>query len=241
MNGMLSIGAAWLLGMAASSHCVVMCGGISTALSLATARRADGRPRFTLLVGYQIGRMTSYALAGLLFAGVLGGVIALLDIEAVRYGLRVLTAVSFVFAAAVAFGLLRDTGGALGRRVWPAIAPLGRRLLPVSSPAKALAFGMLWGWMPCGFVYSVLLMATLQADPVRGALIMAAFGFGMSPALLAVGSGAQWITRVFATIRTRQIAGSLLLLSAVITIAGPWLMHLMPNLNAMLPFDCVPS
>ncbi len=240
MNGMLSIGAAWLLGLAASGHCVVMCGGISTALSIATARHADGRPRLTLLAGYQIGRITSYALAGLLFAGVLGSVIALLDNAAVRYGLRILTALSFLFAAAVAFGRFRDISGVLGRRAWSTIAPLGRRLLPVSSPARALAFGMLWGWMPCGFVYSVLLIATLQADPLRGALIMAAFGLGMSPALLAFGSGAQWITRAFAPIRTRQIAGSLLLLSAVITLAGPWLVHLMPTLNTMLPFDCTP-
>ena len=50
---------------------------------------------------------------------------------------------------------------------------------------------MVWGWMPCGFVYSVLLIATLQLDAARGALIMAAFGLGTAPALLIAAFGAQ--------------------------------------------------
>lgn len=79
MNGTLTLGAALLLGLAASGHCVVMCGGISSALGLATAKNASGRPRPSLLVGYQLGRITSYSLAGLLFAGLLGGLITLLD------------------------------------------------------------------------------------------------------------------------------------------------------------------
>jgi sulfite exporter TauE/SafE len=76
--------AALLLGLAASGHCLVMCGGISAALGIATAKRADGRSRPDLLVAYQCGRITSYVLAGLLLGGLLGGVIALLDVEAVR-------------------------------------------------------------------------------------------------------------------------------------------------------------
>src|SRR5690242_18698699 len=59
----LTLGAALLLGLAASGHCLVMCGGISAALGAVTARHADGRPRRDLLVGYQLGRVTSYTLA----------------------------------------------------------------------------------------------------------------------------------------------------------------------------------
>jgi sulfite exporter TauE/SafE len=58
--------AALLLGLAASGHCLVMCGGISAALGIATSKRADGRARAELLVAYQFGRIASYALAGLL-------------------------------------------------------------------------------------------------------------------------------------------------------------------------------
>ena len=75
MNELLTVGAAGLLGLTASGHCLAMCGGISTALSIATAKDANGRVRTTLLVAYQLGRIVSYSLAGLLFAGLIGGAV----------------------------------------------------------------------------------------------------------------------------------------------------------------------
>jgi sulfite exporter TauE/SafE len=234
----LTLTAALLLGLAASGHCVVMCGGISSALSLATARNANGRPRPALLFGYQLGRIASYTLAGLLFGGVLGGVIRLLDIESVRATLRAFSALALLFAALVMLGRVRDPGLGVGRQWWSKLAPLGRRLLPVATLPRAFAFGTLWGWMPCGFVYTVLVMASLQFDAVRGALTMAAFGLGTAPALFAAALGAPRLAAVTARPGARQAAGSILLVSAVLTFAGPWLVHAMPGLAGLLPFDC---
>ncbi|HWK54315.1 MAG TPA: sulfite exporter TauE/SafE family protein [Hyphomicrobiales bacterium] len=237
MNDPLTLGAALLLGLAASAHCVVMCGGIAGALGLATARDARGRPRLRLLIGYQLGRVLSYSLGGLLFAGVFGGALLLLDSEAVRRTLRVLSAVVFAFGALVAFGTLRDPGFGLGQRLWQRVAPLARRLLPVQSMPRALAFGMVWGWMPCGFVYTVLLIATLQLDAVAGALTMAAFGLGTLPAMLATACGAERFAALARQRGARQAAGALLLLSAALTLAGPWLIDAFPQLHGHLPFD----
>ena len=237
MSG-LTYGAAFLLGLAASGHCLVMCGGISSALSIATARTADGRPRPALLLAYQFGRIASYALAGALFSGVLRETIALLDLDSVRSGLRMLSATALAFAALVVLGHVRDPGFGVGRHVWPKLAPLGRRLLPVTSLSRAFAFGSIWGWMPCGFVYAVLLMAALQFDSLDGALIMAAFGLGTIPALLAAAFGVSRLAGLAAGRSIRPIAGSILLLSAVLTLAGPWLIHFAPGLAAHLPFDC---
>lgn len=238
MSGALTFGAALLLGLAASGHCLVMCGGISTALGMATAKDANGRTRPTLLMGYQLGRITSYSLAGLLFAGILGGLIALLDIEAVRRTLRVLSAMALLLGAFVAFGRVRDPGFGIGSRLWPRLAPLGRRLLPVASLPRAFAFGMVWGWMPCGFVYTVLLIATLQLDAVHGAMTMAAFGLGTAPALLLAAFGAQRMVSFTSRPATRHVAGSALLISALLTLGGPWLVHMLPGLHGWLPFDC---
>lgn len=238
MNGMLTLGAAVLLGLAASGHCLVMCGGISAALGMAAAKDSEGRTRLPLLIGYQLGRMSAYSLAGLMLAGIFGVLIGLLDIEAVRRTLRVLSALALVLTALVAFGRLRDPGSGIGRKVWRRLAPLGRRLLPVKTLPRAFAFGMVWGWMPCGFVYSVLLIATLQLDAVRGAMTMAAFGLGTAPALLITALGAQRFNGFAALPATRHIAGSVLLLSAVLTFAGPWVEHSLPGLHALLPFDC---
>jgi sulfite exporter TauE/SafE len=238
MNEALTLGAALLLGLAASGHCLVMCGGLSAALGLATARDASGRTRPTLLAGYQLGRIASYSLAGLLLAGILGGLIAVLDIEVVRGALRALSALALLLAALVAFGRLRDPGGGLGRALWPRISKLGRRLVPIATFPRAVAFGMLWGWMPCGFVYTVLLLATLQADAIRGAMTMAAFGLGTAPALLVASFGAHRLQKLAALPSYRHVAGSVLMISAALTLAAPWLVHAMPALHGWLPFDC---
>lgn len=232
---------ALLLGFAASGHCLVMCGGISAALGIATAKAADGRPRRDLLVSYQLGRVTSYVIAGLLLSGALGGAIALLDVEAVRIGLRVLAACALLLGALVASGVVRDPSFGIGRRIWPHLAPLGRRLVPVTSLPRALAFGMIWGWMPCGFVYTVLLIAALQVNAVHGAATMAAFGLGTTPALLAVAFGAQRVARWGAHPRNRRIAAVALVLSAAFTLAGPWIVQAAPWLHGVLPFDCAPA
>jgi sulfite exporter TauE/SafE len=237
VNG-LTLGAAFLLGLAASGHCLVMCGGITAALGMAASKNAEGRTRPAILLTYQAGRIVSYSLAGLLLAGVLGGLVSLLDIESVRRTLRAMSALALLAGALVAFGFLRDPGAGVGRRLWPRLAPLGRRLLPVKTLPRGFAFGMVWGWMPCGFVYSVLLIATLQLDAARGALTMAAFGLGTAPALLLAASGAQRLHGFASRPTARRVAGSVLLLSALLTFAGPWMEHSMPGVHAWLPFDC---
>jgi sulfite exporter TauE/SafE len=237
MNG-LTLGAAFLLGLAASGHCLVMCGGITAALGMAASKNAQGRTRPVLLLTYQAGRIVSYSLAGLLLAGMFGGLVSLLDIESVRRTLRALSALALLLGALVAFGFLRDPGTGIGRRLWPRLAPLGRRLLPVSTIPRGFAFGMVWGWMPCGFVYSVLLIATLQLDAARGALTMAAFGLGTAPALFLAACGSQRLNGFASRPIARRVAGSVLLLSALLTFAGPWMEHSMPGMHAWLPFDC---
>lgn len=234
----LTLGDAFLLGLAASGHCLVMCGGITAALGMATARDAQGRMRPGLLLSYQLGRIASYALAGLLLAGIFGGLVSLLDLESVRRTLRAVSALALLLGALVAFGRVRDPGIGIGRSLWPRLAPLGRRLLPVKTLPRGFAFGMVWGWMPCGFVYSVLLIATLQLDAVRGASTMAAFGLGTAPALFIAAFSAQRLQGFASRPGARHLAGSVLLVSALLTFAGPWIEHSMPGLHAWLPFDC---
>lgn len=227
MSGILTIGGAFLLGLAASGHCLAMCGGLTAALGLATARTPDGRVRPTLLLAYQVGRVASYSLAGLLFASALGSVIALLDIESVRRALRALAALTLILAALVAFGLLRDSGSHFGYALWRRLAPIGRRFLPIDSLPRAFAFGMIWGWMPCGFVYTVLLIATMQHSASLGALTMAAFGLGTAPAMLLASFASRRFVGVLATPAARRAAGSVLLVSAIVTLLAPWFPHVL--------------
>ena len=237
MTGGLTLGAALLLGFAASGHCLAMCGGISAALGVATAKGPGGKPRTALLVAYQVGRILSYAIAGALLGGALGVLVGWLDVEAVRTGLRTLSAAALVVAALVAFGALRDPGSRIGRLLWPRLAPLGRRLLPVTNVPRALGFGMVWGWMPCGFAYTIIVIAALEHDALRSAATMLAFGLGTIPAMLAVAFGARHAVSFAAGSTGRRVAGAVLIGSATLTLfapqiveAAPWLHPWMPNL-----------
>ena len=238
MTGALTVGAALVLGIAASGHCLVMCGGISAALGIATATGADGRPKRLLLVGYQCGRILSYAMAGLLIGGTLGSVIQLLDIEAVRRSLRALSALALLIAALIVFGGLRDPGFAIGRRLWLVLAPRAQKLLPVNSLPRAVAFGAIWGWMPCGLVYTFLVIASLQADSAHSSATMLAFGLGTTPAMFVTAAGARRFISLGTRPTARRVAGATLLVAAAITLAGPWLLNGAPWLHAWLPFGC---
>jgi sulfite exporter TauE/SafE len=87
----------------------------------------------------------------------------------------------------------------LGQGLWRRVRPVTGLLLPLDSPLKLLAMGALWGALPCGMVYSVLLTAMLSGSALSGAAVMLAFGLGTLPMLLAMGvAGAPlrgWIQR----------------------------------------------
>jgi sulfite exporter TauE/SafE len=74
-----------------------------------------------------------------------------------------------------------------GRFAWRRVQPMTTRLLPMDSAAKAVMLGALWGWLPCGMVYSVLLTAMLTGTVRDGALVMLSFGLGTLPMLFSLG------------------------------------------------------
>lgn len=240
MNSSFTLAGAFAFGLLASGHCLVMCGGIAGALGAVTGRNADGGTRWHLLAGYQIGRIGSYALAGLALGGIGAGLVELLDREHVRIALRWITALTFVL---IALGLLRRGRGidaTVGRSVWAHLAPLARRFLPVRTFAQAVALGALWGWMPCGLVYSVLFIAALGVDAPTGAAIMLMFGLGTVPAVLIGAFGAGKAAQFLGCKGLRSGAAAMMLVFAVMTAGGPWLaahgfaMHI-----PWLPSDCL--
>ena len=239
MSQGLGLLAALWLGLAASGHCVLMCGGISGALAMGTQRGADGRPLPRLLVAYQFGRIGGYAIAGLLFGSIGAGLYALLDHDGLRIALRVLAAASFATAAMALLGGHGWLERALGARLWQRLAPRARALFPVNTIPRALGVGLLWGWMPCGFVYTVLLLALASFDPWRSAASMIAFGLGTLPSMLAAGLGSGALARWLGRMAFRRAGAVVLLVMAVGTLLGPFWAHWgMPMLGRWLPFDC---
>ena len=99
-----------------------------------------------------------------------------------------------------------------GWLLWRHLQPLGRRLLPVAGPRHAFQLGLLWGWLPCGLVYSVLIWAISAGSATGGALLMLSFGIGTLPALLAMGSFAAVLSRWVRRPLVRHLAGALIVL-----------------------------
>ncbi len=106
-----------------------------------------------------------------------------------------------------------------GAKLWNRIAPKAKGLVPVETAAQALGLGLIWGWLPCGLVYSVLLLATTTAEPASGALVMVAFGLGTLPAMLATGMSASKLAQFMSG--KRLGAGLLIVVLGLATIAMP--------------------
>ncbi|ADR59263.1 cytochrome biogenesis protein [Pseudomonas putida JB] len=218
------LGSALVLGLLGGGHCLGMCGGLMGALTLAIPPEQRGK-RLRLLLAYNLGRIFSYACAGLLL-GLAGWAVAS---SPAALALRVVAALLLIamglYLAGWWSGLTRIE--ALGRGLWRHIQPVASRLLPVSSLPRALLLGALWGWLPCGLVYSTLLWAASQGNAGYSAALMLAFGVGTWPVLLATGLAAERVNALLRRRSVRVAGGVLVMLFGVWTLPGPhqhWLM-----------------
>ena len=177
------IAAAFLIGFIGSSHCLVMCGGIVAALQLSmpTTRWTQ---RLVLQLLLSTGRLCSYAFFGALVGYF--GVVAMQVSGASMLWLRLLAGLLLIAMAlyiARLWNLLHYLERC-GQHVWRLIQPVSSRLMPLDSPQKAFAYGLCWGWLPCGLVYSTLSWSLASGSALSGAAIMLSFGLGTLPAIL---------------------------------------------------------
>ncbi|MCP8467178.1 sulfite exporter TauE/SafE family protein [Pseudomonas sp. ZM23] len=229
------LASALIIGLLGGGHCLGMCGGLMGALTMAIPPEQRAR-RLRLLLAYNLGRILSYACAGLLL-GLAGWAVARTPFaSALRVVAGLLLVVMGLYLAGWWSGLTRIEG--LGQGLWKHIQPIASRLLPVASVPRALLLGALWGWLPCGLVYSTLLWATSQGSAIDSALLMLAFGLGTLPVLLATGLAAERITALLRKRSVRVAGGVLVILFGLWTLPGPhqaWIMgHEMHSSAAQL-------
>lgn len=191
-----------------------MCGGIVSALSMQTPASVNAVPAWRLHLAYNIGRIGSYALAGAAMGGIGSMGLLLNDALPVQMTLYVAANLMMVALGAYLIGVTQSLAFTerAGQWLWRRVQPLTRRWLPVRGPRQALALGALWGWIPCGLVYSVLVMTLLTGSAVRGAATMLAFGLGTLPNLMLAG---LLMVRFRAVVQTRALR-----LSAGLLVAG---------------------
>ncbi len=212
------ISAAFVTGLLGSAHCFGMCAGISGLFAVNQQITVIKR-HVSVAIVYNAGRVMSYALLGVFVAAV--GKTFVAAIPGLAAPVRLASGLLIVIVGLqVAFDwrFLAPVEKA-GARLWSTMAPAAKSLLPVTSLPRALGLGLLWGWLPCGLVYSVLLIAATTANPMAGGLVMLAFGLGTIPAMIATGIGAARISQFMS--RRRLGAGLLIVLLGLATLAMP--------------------
>ncbi len=204
--------AAFLTGLLGGAHCVGMCGGIVTAISFQPGvSGAHAKQPFSFHLAYSAGRISSYAAAGAL-AGLVGAAAFLSDtLFPLQKGLYILAQVVLILLGLYLAGLsqtvlwLEKAGSGLWRRVQPLLG----RVMPIRHHGQAFVAGMLWGWLPCGLVYSVLVSALAVGSPAQGAAYLLAFGLGTLPNLLLMGWAAESLRNLTRQPWLRKVAGAI--------------------------------
>lgn len=226
----LDVFSAFVIGLLGSGHCLAMCGGITTILTSAinkpssqplrqTSEQGDipvnqiSTPsncspqvsRLNLIFLYHFGRIASYCLIGAIVG--FTGSIAAKNLGLPIAGLRLIAAI-FVILLGLYIGqwlLWLNKIESLGKGLWHYLSPLAKHVIPVDTAKKALGLGALWGWLPCGLVYSTLTWALASGSSFTGAAIMFCFGLGTLPALVALSLGIGSIKNLLVNTVFRKI------------------------------------
>ncbi len=218
---------AFIIGLLGGVHCVGMCGGIMNALCFAMPQHSTSTARTSLtLVLYNLGRVFSYSLAGALIGGL--GMLVQGPGGFLGSELRIFAGLMMIAMGLYLAGWWRGLAHmeSLGNKiVWRHLQPITSKLMPVTNSWQALLLGILWGWLPCGLVYSTLTLAGAAGQWQQSALIMASFGLGTVPVMLLTGAFATrfkgWIQKT----AVRSVAALLIIAFGLWTMLPP-LLHL---------------
>lgn len=214
---------AFIIGLVGSLHCAGMCGGIVSMLHAGQkiAARRNLRSAWIASMAFNGGRIMSYAIAGALAATVGVSVVGIAGHEV---GHTIMQMLGGLFMIALGLYLTGWWNGLavvekLGLKVWKKLSPMARGILPITSHIGALKAGALWGWLPCGLVYSALILVMSTGDPLTGAAAMIAFGLGTLPMLAVIGIASERVSIVSKPL-VRQSAGVMVMLFGVMVFTG---------------------
>ena len=207
------------LGLFSTLHCVAMCGGVISTMMLAGSdeKKTSNSNKFNISFAYNLGRIVSYSMAGLISGFVGEKIINISSSINLHFILQliattVLIGIALNMLAILPFNKLLES---LGMKLWKYLQPLGKYLLPINTLSRALFFGMLWGWLPCGMVYAALLLSLSVASPMESMLLMFVFGLGTFPGMVSAGYFSGKLAELQTKKSLRVITAAILMLIAI--------------------------
>ena len=220
----MSFLSALLLGLLTSLHCAGMCGGVQAALAHSPVLRSPMQNQLHLLT-MNAGRISCYILAGMVLAWFGSEVGELLNIPEWTYWLRMFAAGVILL---IGFQLLFTNNKPLGwlenkaYRLWQHIKPALNRQNGIHYH-HSFKRGLLWGLLPCGLVYSILLAASVSGSATNGLLVMLGFGLGTLPAMLLTGNAFIGFRGFLQHKQVQQAGGVFFILIGVAILIAPLL------------------
>lgn len=199
-----------------------MCGGIIGALSMSLKQevRANRWNLVSYVVAYNLGRIASYMLAGLVMGSMGQTIFAIISPQ---YGHTILRVTAALFMVGLGlylagwfprFAKVEDIGVPL----WKLIEPVSKRFIPAQTRTHAAIFGAIWGWLPCGLVYSALLMTASSGGTMQGAVFMLVFGIGTLPVALTAGVMTGRFLTFLRTPYVKQFAGIMIVVLGLMSL-----------------------
>jgi uncharacterized protein len=213
------LSAAFLSGLLGSTHCVLMCGGIATAIPA----QVSSSP-FSNALLLNSARVLAYTLAGIVVGSISTGFIRLIPIETLSIMARAAVGVVLLLVAIRLF----DTKARFSwlnkpnQWLWRFLKPLQKHL-PKNPGLRMIAQGFLWGFLPCGLSGTMLIAAWLSASPIQAGLIMMSFGLGTLPAMTALSWSGVRLGGLLTKPKNRVIGSSIIAAAGIITVLAPWL------------------
>jgi len=223
MTDYLLLITAFSLGFLGSPHCAGMCGGIIGVVHSVVVNEVGSKKKQVVYsLAFNSGRLLSYSIAGMIAATLGSSLIGLIGMESSHAAMQMIAG-AFMLALGLSIagwwsGLSRIES--FGLKFWGLLQPITTRFMPVRSKTQALLLGSLWGWLPCGLVYTALLLVLATGDALQGGLTMLAFGLGTLPMMALLGLSAGKINQWRANTRFRSVMGSVIILFGVVTFIG---------------------
>lgn len=205
----------FLIGLFSGFHCVVMCGAMCHIIC--------HKKKLSTVLFTNLGRISTYVILGVIFAGLLQGVSLTLDLAVIGFWMRIMMGFTMCLIGVVIITQRKNSLLTFNKALplWPAASQKLKKLKHEQHFFK----GMLWGLIPCGLLYGLLLIAATTADMVRGGIFMLYFGLGtLSPLLLSHQLFQHLQTIKFFKL-LRHFAGFFIILLGLWILAGPWLAH----------------
>jgi hypothetical protein len=234
LRDMFEIFASFIVGLTGSLHCLGMCGPLVIAWSLryrSASPAGSGSAGIPLFSGaflhhlaFHAGRIATYGALGAIVAGIFSSFEVHRFSMQYRAGFAAASGIVLIGMGLVIFGAL-PLPLFITRLLSPQASVLGRKLAELTTsgkPGSKIGLGLLMGLLPCGLTWAMLVAAASTLSPARGLAMMASFGLGTIPALLAAGMSAS-----LASVRTRLFgertaAIFIVIMGASMAVRGMW-------------------